>query len=336
LNDGGLCDSLLKAPALGGWVWAAATALERSGERLTVRSSGSTGKRRSHVHRMLRLNEEISAWTVLLPDRRRICSAVAANHIYGMLFSLMLPAALELPVVDLRARSPGAVIATLRPGDLVIGHPLFWGSLLRAAPGGWSPGVVGVTSGAAMSDALAADLARAGLARLLDVYGSSETAGIGWRERTADGWRGGGAHRLLPGWRRDAHDLLRRQDDPAPVAPPNRLCWDASGGFKIGERCDGAVVVGGVNVDPARVRAVLCAHPGVADAAVRPMQPAEGARLKAFVVPRPAAAHDLNALRAALAAHLNAVLTAPERPRAFRFGSTLPLTESGKPADWPA
>jgi hypothetical protein len=25
-----------------------------------------------------------------------------------------------------------------------------------------------------------------------------------------------------------------------------------------------------------------------------------------------------------------------ERPRAFRFGRALPLTASGKPADWPA
>jgi 4-coumarate--CoA ligase (photoactive yellow protein activation family) len=194
--------------------------------------------------------------------------------------------------------------------------------------------VVGLTSGAACPDAIASGLAEAGLARLLDIYGSSETGGVGWRERTAGGWtENGGVHQLLPLWRQTGNGFIAR-DNEAPIVPPDYLRWDRSGGFRIGRRRDGAVMVGGVTVDLDRVCSVLCAHPAIADAAVRPMQPAEGARLKAFLVPHPEAGNDLPSLRRSIATHLEAALTIPERPRAFRFGPALPLTSSGKPADW--
>ncbi len=335
LHSGGLGDALLTSPTLAGWLQAAATALDRSGERVTIRSSGSAGKRRSHTHLMSRLAGEAAIWGRLLLDRRRIRSAVASHHIYGLLFTLMLPAELGLPVDDLRGLSPGGVLGTLRAGDLVIGHPVFWAALLRAAPSGWPSGWVGVTSGAACADATAAGLTDAGLSRLLDVYGSSETGGVGWRERTGSGWNdGGGRYRLLPYWRRMGGSLLAREDE-APIIPPDRLNWDPSGGFRIGRRRDGAVMVGGVTVDLERVRRVIRAHPGVADAAVRPMQPAEGVRLKAFVVPRLKAGGNLASLLASLSVHVEAALSVAERPRAFRFGRSLPLTPTGKPADWP-
>jgi len=118
--------------------------------------------------------------------------------------------------------------------------------------------------------------------------------------------------------------------------PPDQLNWDERGEFTIGSRRDGAVMIGGVTVDLERVRQVLCSHPGVADAAVRPMQPDEGHRLKAFVVPRPEASENIAALLLSLTAHHDATLSVAERPRAFRFGRALPVTPSGKPADWPA
>ncbi len=252
LHRGGLGDDLLTSATLAGWLEAAVTALDRSGERVTIRSSGSTGKQRSHTHLTRQLAQEAETWARLLPGRRRVRTAVASHHIYGLLFTLLVPAELGIPLDDLRGLSPGGVLGTLRAGDLVIGHPFFWDALLRAAPFGWPSDVVGVTSGAACADATAASLTQAGLAHLLDVYGSSETGGLGWRERTGGGWKdGGGAHRLLPWWRRSGNGMLAREDE-APIIPPDRLSWDQSGGFRIGERRDGAVMVGGVTVDLAR------------------------------------------------------------------------------------
>jgi long-chain acyl-CoA synthetase len=332
LHSGGLDDALLTASTLAGWLHAAALALERAAARLTFRSSGSFFMPRSHTHTTEKLAHEAVSWCGQLPGRRRLRTAVASHHIYGMIFTLMVSAELGLPVDDLRGMSPGSVLGTLGAGDLLIGHPVFWDALLCASPSDWPADVVGVTSGAACTEATASGLAAAGLARLLDVYGASETAGIGWRERTSAGWtQYEGAHQLLPAWLRTRDGRLTRQDE-APVDAPDVLHWAPSGAFRIGNRSDGAVMVGGVNVDLERVRRALCAHPDVATAAVRPMHPSEGVRLKAFVVPHAGA--DLATLLASVSAHLEATLSVAERPRAIRFGGTLPLTPAGKPADW--
>ncbi len=323
LHRGGLGDALMTAETLGGWREAAAASLGRFDDAITVRSSGSTGHRRSHPHSLASLTHETEFWADRLPGRLRVRSAVASQHIYGLLFSQLLPARLEIPVDDLRPLSPGAVLGTLQPGDLVVGYPLFWDALLRVAPAALPVDVMGVTSGAICRDDTVSGLRDAGLARLVDAYGSSETAGIGWREDV-------GPHHLLPWWER-AGESLRNRSDGRLAAPPDRLIWDDGEHFRIGERIDGAVMVGGVIVDPARVRDVLRAHPGVADAAVRLMRPAEGIRLKAFLVPRPG--HS-GTLRAEVSAYADDVLSAPERPRAYRIGSALPRTTTGKPADW--
>jgi acyl-coenzyme A synthetase/AMP-(fatty) acid ligase len=109
--------------------------------------------------------------------------------------------------------------------------------------------------------------------------------------------------------------------------------WLDEGSLVPLKRRDGAVQIGGVNVYPEFLRAVLKTHPSVADAAVRPMRPEEGDRLKAFIVPkrdvRPAV------LRGELETWLQQRVSPMEMPRAFSFGPRLPTDDRGKPGDWP-
>ena len=234
LHRGGLADTLITARRLGGWVEAAAASLECFGALVTVRCLDHAGKRRAHRHPMARLEAEAAIWAGLLPgDRLRVRSAVASHDIHGLLFTLMLPARLGLPVDDLRRLPAAAVLAGLRPGDLVIGQPAFWDALLDASPSGWPPGVIGVASGASCPDTTAVGLGEAGLAALLDIYGSDEAGGIGWRKHGGDAWSDGtGAYRLLPCWRREADGLLSR-DDGSPLTLRDRLDWDGPDRFRI-------------------------------------------------------------------------------------------------------
>ena len=234
LHRGGLADTLITARRLGGWVEAAAASLECFGALVTVRRVERTGRRRAYCHPMARLEAEAATWAGLLPgDRLRVRSAVASHDIHGLLFTLMLPARLGLPVDDLRRLPPATVLAGLRPGDLVIGRPVFWDALLDASPSGWPPGIIGVASGAPCPDATALRLGEAGLAALLDIHGSDEAGGIGWRERAGGAWSdGAGAYRLLPCWRREADDLLSR-DDGSSLTLRDRLDWDGPDRFRI-------------------------------------------------------------------------------------------------------
>lgn len=327
LHESGLDDYLLVRRRFGDWLQVAEASLMRHDRALTFRTSGSTGAPQRCAHPLARLEAEAAFWGKQLAGRQRILAAVPSHHIYGLIFTRLLPRHLGgAAVLDLRGRSPAALRALLRPGDLVVGHPAWWAAVARGLPGGIASDVIGVTSTAPCPAATAEAVAATGIARLVQVYGSTETAGIGWRDAPE------APYALLPDWRRGAEALLRA--DGEDIAWPDHLEWQDARHFRVLGRRDGAVQVGGVNVHPERIAAVLLEHPEVAEAAVRLMRPEEGSRLKAFVVPRQPGA-DEAALRASLAAQVEARLSPPERPRAFTFGPALPLTPMGKRADWP-
>jgi len=328
---------LLARPVMDDWVAAARAGLEADGggQAVTFRTSGSAGTPKRCTHTLATLWQETQVLAGLLPGRRRILSAVPAHHIYGFLFTVLLPRALGIDeVIDLRAAGPAACLGMLRPGDLVVAHPGWWEALARLQPD-FGPDIAGVSSTAPCPDVLADELAAAGL-RLVQVYGSSETAGVGWREA------GGAPFTLFPHWQGadGVPELVRQLPDGgrARFALQDKLEWIADRRFRPAGRIDQAVQVGGTNVFPGYVADVLRMHPAVADASVRLMRADEGRRLKAFIVPRAAggaeADADQGALREALSSWVGERLATPERPAAWTFGERLPRQASGKRADW--
>jgi len=335
LRERSIDDRLLANPRLADWIAAARAGLAEGAAAVTFRTSGSSGTPKRCTHTLAALWQETVALARLLPGRRRILSAVPAHHIYGFLFTVLLPRAGAVDeVLDLRVAGPAACLAALRPGDLVVAHPGWWEALARLRPN-FGPDIVGVSSTAPCPDALADELAAAGL-RLVQVYGSSETAGVGWREQ------GGAPFTLLPYWQavEGTHELARRMPDGLEARYPlqDKLEWEDARRFRPAGRIDQAVQVGGTNVFPGYVAEVLRMHPAVQDAAVRLMRPDEGRRLKAFIVPRPGIEADneadLAALGEALSSWVGERLATPERPAAWNFGARLPRQASGKPADW--
>ena len=327
LGRSGLADVLLGRRTLGDWQATCRESLARFDDAIVFRSSGSTGAPHPCRHTLATLHQEVAALATLLPASR-ILGAVPAHHIYGFLFTILLPQRLGAAVVELPRSGPAGLAGHLRPGDVVVAHPAYWRGVRRACdavPGG----VTGVTSTAPCPPELFEDLRGAGFARLVEIYGASETGGIGWRERP-------GPFTLLPHWTRDPRGerLLARNPagELAAVSPQDRLEWFSERSFAVLTRHDGAVQVGGVNVFPERVRAMLRRHPLVADARVRLMRPLEGDRLKAFIVPHSEV--DSPAARAALAGWIDRELPVAERPRALTFGAALPIGPLGKPADW--
>jgi 4-coumarate--CoA ligase (photoactive yellow protein activation family) len=328
---------LLARPWLADWAAAAREGLRAAGTEIGFLTSGSAGSPKRCTHALGLLWQETIELARLLPGRRRILSLVPSHHIYGFLFTVLLPRAIGITeVLDLRTATPATLVREARAGDLIVAHPGWWEQLARLAPR-FASDVAGVTSTAPCPDPLARGLADAGL-RLLQVYGSSETAGVGWREE------GGAPYALLPYWSRAGlpaagtpAELVRTLPGGVEARYPlqDTLEWEDERRFRPAGRIDGAVQVGGTNVFPAYVAEVLGMHPRVKEAVVRPMRPDEGRRLKAFVVPAEAVGEaGLEALRAELLSWCAERLATPERPAAISFGVRLPRQASGKPADW--
>ena len=132
----GMNDALLAQTLLADWIATARASLALDDAVLTFRTSGSSGAPKRCSHRLAGLWREVDELAQLMPGRRRILAAVPAHHIYGFLFTVLLPqaCATPLPVLDLRGSSPASLAALLGPGDLVVGHPDFWNQVAALAP----------------------------------------------------------------------------------------------------------------------------------------------------------------------------------------------------------
>jgi 4-coumarate--CoA ligase (photoactive yellow protein activation family) len=336
LHESGEEDRLLADTTIGGWISVARDSLATFDDALTFRTSGTVDHPASWTHPLAALGQETHELARLIGPRRRVVSAVRANHVYGFLFSVLLPRASaceSADVLDCRGTLPPALPAKLRAGDLVVGYPEFWRALARADVR-FPPDVTGVTSTAPCPDDVARDLDRAGLHRLLQVYGSTETGGVG--SRTSPD----APYTLFPYWRTPSSgDVeLRRElpDRRAIVATlQDRLEWVGERQFHPAGRVDHAIQVGGVNVHTERVRLALLEHPSVLDAVVRRGGSDALGRLKAFIVPKGEVDPNDDALHADLDRWAATRLSAPERPRSFTIGPALPRDDAGKLADWP-
>jgi 4-coumarate--CoA ligase (photoactive yellow protein activation family) len=288
---------------------------------LWMRSSGTTGTPKLCRHRVADLIDEAKFFAGEVGPRSRVLALVPGDHIYGLIWTVLLPGVASIPV----SRLSGIGRIPIEAGDLVIAAPDHWRAVLRS--GAEIPAdVVGVNAAAPLGIDDKRRLLAGGLARMIDVYGSSETGGIGMREALSP------TYTLLPRWR----FLPETEDERRSIVGSDGTEFDLPDtivlretGFELGPRRDGMVQVGGKNVDPEIVATLIRKLPLVAEVAVR-----LGAnnRLKAFLVPQEGV--DGERLIAEVADHAAAHLPNYSRPVAYRWGTSLPRNALGKLADW--
>jgi 4-coumarate--CoA ligase len=274
-------------------------------ERLTVCTSGTTGEPKQVTHSRGDLEAEVFTWQALLPGISRIVSLIPSHHMYGLIWTALLPGACGCRVVAVR---PGEM-PRLEAGDLVVAVPFQWEFLLGMGLR-FPIGVTGVSSAGELPARLWPELAGRGLERLVEIYGSTETGGVASREAA------GAAYRWAPHARREEQLL------------PDEISSESPDTFRLLRRKDGLVKVGGQLVNLGEVEAVLRAVPGVADCRVRAGQH----RLEALLIPQVNA--DLASLEHAVRAAVSQSLPTAAQPRRLEFAAALPRNEMGKVTAW--
>ncbi len=339
LFKSGVEDNLLRARTLGDTVEVIHAGLSHDAEELAFYTGGTTGSPRPQRHLSARLIQEIEYLRTVFSGRKRVVVTVPVHHIYGFLFGVLLPRALEVPAVDARFSLLTGTRAP-QPGDLVVSVPFLWERFLPGSTT-WPGNVWGVSSTAPLDPSTGTGLC-GGVDRLTEVYGSSETGGIGLRDHCA----GEEAFTLFPYWSlpegekrgvgTDVADetavLWRRVgDSDAPVSYdlPDRVKVVDRRRVRPAGRRDEVVQVGGENVDlPTLQEKILSVLERAADCAVR--LDANG-RVKAFIVPRPGETlpppDEIRRI-------LHAVLPAPALPGAITVGERVPRSGTGKLLDW--
>lgn len=292
--------------------------------RIVFHTSGSTGEPKPSPHSESLLRQESAETVQFFKNVGRVVVTVPLLHSYGFIFGVMLPKALGASAVDVPPWST-ILAEALRPGDLVVGFPLLFSRMSGFAPAD----VQFLSATAPCPDQLINTLLNNGVSKFTEIYGASETGAVGIRFSP-------GPFKLLSYWSKtNEGDLARRLPDGTGLKYPwpDHLIWRDQRRFIPAGRLDQAVQVAGVNVYPGYVASIIKEHPLVKECVVRLMNPAEGFRLKAFVVPRPESPEV--SLRQDLNRYIKARLTPPERPGHLTFGCQLPSSLSGKAADWP-
>jgi long-chain acyl-CoA synthetase len=330
LHECELEDELLRRRSVGDWTATVMRSWACGSRSITFASSGSTGEPVMYTHSWATTAQEMDAQARLFSGRKRVLGLVGPRHIYGFLFCALLPRWLGVPFVDIRAVAPTGLAAAARSGDLVVGFPMRWD--LEVATGAWRSDIVATTSTGPIQAATVMALRERGLARMVEVYGSSETGGIAWRDEPAD------VLRPYAHWSLRQDGQLERAD---PQTPGGKLIFEAPDtlvarqhGFDVAGRRDGKVQVAGSNVSCCHVARVIEQHPDISACAVRLMRADEGARLKAFVVLKNINEQDV--VLPALRLWMQTRLSVPETPMDWVLGTALPRDAHGKLADWPA
>lgn len=328
LYEVGMETLLPDAHSFAGWLDIIEQAWARGVAHVTVTTSGSSGHPKPCTHTFAALQVEVDFLADTFGDRRRVVAFTPAHHMYGLLFSAMLPDRLGIPADSLVNTSVGGAVEVV-PGDLLATFPEGWKWLLSSRKA-FPEDVVGVVSTAPCPKHLLQTLMDANLSKLVEVYGSSETAGVGIRAWPEDHYT------LMPHWTLcmplDAKATRLEHCGGFTVEVMDHLAFVDNIHFRVQGRKDHAVQVGGVNVSPGLVAERLKSRAGVSDASVRLMRPDEGQRLKCFVIP--AKGYSAEQLHAQLERWIATWPVAAERPKDIRFGEALPCGSMGKLQDW--
>ena len=315
------------------------TALDLDQCHLTLCTSGSSGEAKLIDKTLRQLANEVDAleqlWGADLGDAV-ILGSVAAQHIYGLLFRVLWPLCAGRPFVrralpfpeDLQRESlEHATFAWVASPALLkrMGDNLDWPALSRIRR-------VFSSGGALPADA--AQLLHAQLGQWpTEIYGSSETGGIAWRQGSEQ-WQpfagvdlslnDEGALRLTSPYLPAGH--IEQTADAAEIA--------ADGRFTLRGRLDRIVKLEEKRISLPMLEQALSSHEWVADARLGMIQ--EGrAFLGALVALSPAGVYALrnqgrrsvtDTLRRHLAAHCETIAL----PRRWRLLAELPYSSQGK------
>lgn len=285
----------------------------------SFKSAARDDRGAAHTHAAAEIYQDAGAAAGLLYGRRRLLSFVAPHSLLGFELTVLTPNLLNIEAVDARSMTPDILSDTLLFGDVLVATPTLWRYMMREnlkAP----DNTMAVAFGEPMTADLSAEMRKSGFGVLRELYGSTETGLIGWRDAPGEPFV------LFDHWRRDDDELVRISPDLSAKQTPamDVLDWTAARSFCLGGRRDGAAQIGAVNVFPDEVAKMLRRHPKIADCKIAVGRSGDGVnRLIAhLVLMKEAPPNEQTAREIDSWCRLN--LRQQERPRIYNFEAVLP------------
>jgi len=316
--------------------------LDLENTRLVIFTSGSTGQPKAIEKRLIQFQLETAAlekcWGRQL-DKAEALSTVSHQHIYGLLFRVFWPLSAGRCFHSHIFINPETLINNSRHATYWIASPAHLKRLDQQSPWDGIAGLAAIfSSGGALPRPAAQQIKACGGQAVIEIFGSSETGGIAWRQHdeawclfddmtltSVDGrWRLHSPYLQVPSL-----------PEAAPVQLDDQITMQADGKFILHGRLDRIVKLEEKRLSLTAMEQHLLESPWVSDAYAMMI-----GRLNRDVVAAVVALNrdGLRMLetggRKALIEHLRAILgqwfDSVVLPRKWLFANTIPLTAQGK------
>jgi acyl-coenzyme A synthetase/AMP-(fatty) acid ligase len=241
---------------------------------VTFFTSGSTGEIKQVRKTMTHFELEAAALEELWCDRvgsAHIFGTVTHQHVFGMTFRLMWPLLAGRPFESELHTAWEPLLTSLTPRSVIVSSPAHLTRLggLEPLPADRRPAMV-ITAGAPIPEAAANEATAIFGCIPIDVFGSTESGVIGWRDCVAESelWRpfpgveiGAGTDGVL---------LLRSRHASGNGWTPqaDRIALSGDGRFRLEGRVDRIVKVEGKRVSLERMERSMIALPWIAETVV--------------------------------------------------------------------
>ncbi len=235
--------NLLADSQVDSWVQKILAVRIEKDENISFQSSGTSGNSKLITHSIESINCEVAFLKEIIQQPKRIVSFVPTNHIYGFLFTVVLPQLWDIPVINANQ----LISLEFVPDDLIIATPFNW-QFIYSSFNNKQIECSGISSGAPLNDRLYAQLEKIGF-NITEIFGSTETAGVGYRIKPDN------AFKLFSYWSfdTDAKNIIRKYDQQIFKLLDHIVLHEATN-FIVQSRIDQVVQIGGVNISLATIQ----------------------------------------------------------------------------------
>ncbi|WP_250460492.1 AMP-binding protein [Microbulbifer litoralis] len=302
-------------------------------------TSGSSGEPQRVNKTLTQLLTEIETQQQLwgaLAERTTTLATVSHQHIYGLLFKVLWPLYSGRPFVGKTYRDVAALLRDAKQfaPALWIASPAQLSRRIDSWPWYLGHSLHGIfSSGGPLAPEDARAVEELSGKAPLEIYGSTETGGIAWRQQIEDArWQPLARVQVSA----DSDDLLRVNSPwlPEVFSGQDRIKVDVDGRFRLLGRADRIVKIEEKRVSLSQVESLLMTSEWIVDA--RTLTVKRGRQGLAAVVALSASGREIlmlrgrgqlvRALRALLAPDLDGVAL----PRLWRFVDAIPKNQQGK------
>jgi len=153
-------------------------------------TSGTTGRPVGAFKSKENLNNEVDELIKLVSKYKpkRVLSTVPFVHIYGILTSIILPYKLNIDLVFKKHFLPHHLLDLIEPYTIVVTTPLYIKALLRVKTTRDLKNVLFISSTAPLDAQSAKDFIKKFNTNLIQLFGSTETGGIAYKEQNDELW----------------------------------------------------------------------------------------------------------------------------------------------------